>query len=78
MGVPLHGRMNRGAGRRRVEVRVAFDAAGLGRELLVSYHVAEPSQVIPAPKVMKPRRIVDAFPERRKSLRFCLVGEICG
>ena len=63
MGVPLHGRMNRGAGRLRVEVRVAFDAAGLGRELLVSYHVAEPSQVIPAPKVMKPRRIVDAVPE---------------
>jgi len=55
--------MNRGAGRRRVELRVAFDAAGLGCELLVAYHVAEPSRVIAAPKVMKPRRIVDAVPE---------------
>ena len=55
--------MNRGAGRLRIEMRVAFDAAGLGRELLVAYHVAEPSRVVAAPKVMKPRRIVDAVAE---------------
>jgi hypothetical protein len=61
--------MNRGAGRLRVEVRVAFDATGLGREILVAYHVAEPSRVIPAPKVMKPRRIVEAVPELEEDVK---------
>src|SRR5213593_4527872 len=42
----LHGRMNRDTGRLRVEVRVAFDTAGLSRELLIAYHVAEPPRVI--------------------------------
>ena len=59
----LHGRVNRHPGRLRIEVRVAFDAAGFGREVLVPYHIAEPSRVIAAPKVMEPRRIVDAVPE---------------
>jgi hypothetical protein len=55
--------MNRGAGRLRIEVRVAFDAAGLGCEVLVADHVAEPSRVIATAKVMKPRGIVDALRE---------------
>ena len=55
--------MNRDAGRLRIEARVAFDAAGFGREIFVAYHIAEPSRVIAASKVMKPRCIVDAVPE---------------
>jgi hypothetical protein len=62
-------RMNRSAGRLRVKVRVAFDAATLGREILVPYHVAELSRVIPAPKVIKPGRIVDAVPELERTVK---------
>jgi hypothetical protein len=65
--VPLpHGRMNRHAGRLRVEVRVAFDAAGFRREVLVPDHIAEPSRVIAASKVMEPGCIVEAVPELEK------------
>ena len=59
----LHGRVNRGARRLRVEVWVAFDAAGFGSEVFVPYDIAKPSRVIAAPKVMQPRRIVDAVSE---------------
>lgn len=70
MRVPLlHGRMNCGAGGLRIEVRVAFDAAGLGRELLVAYHVVEPSRVVPAPKVMKPNRIVDTVSDLQEEVK---------
>lgn len=61
--------MNRGAGRLRVKMRVAFDAAGLGREIFVAYYIAEPSRIIPATKVMKPRRIIDAVPQLEKEVK---------